>query len=56
MKKYQKVTMQWENGELHDYIGEVMRSSTSIAVRPPRCKKFVHIGRIENIVSIKEVN
>lgn len=50
--QYKKVTMRWSNGELHEHIGEVIQSSTSIAIRPPRHKKFVHIGRLEDVVSI----
>jgi hypothetical protein len=50
--KYMRVTMRWSNGELHEHIGEVMQTSTSIAIRPPRHKKFVHIGRLQDVVSI----
>jgi hypothetical protein len=56
MSKYQKVTVQWENGETHEYIGEVMQYPTSIAVRPPRCKKFRMVGRIQDVISIEEIN
>lgn len=54
MKKQMKVTMLWENGEEHEYIGEVEIMGSSIALRKPRGKKFVLIGRREDCVSIEE--
>jgi hypothetical protein len=53
-RNYVKVTMRWENGEHHEYVGDLLIMGSSLALRKPRAKKFVLLGRKEDCLSIEE--